>query len=152
MFNERHNLLNLDQKVAYDTIITSLETTVTNENPVDIASNDSSNVGALPFFFLRGPAGTGKTFVYNTLCSYLRSKGKIVACAASSSIAVLLLPGGRTSHFLLEILLNLHEESMCSINKNSDITEILKRVDLIIWYEVCRLHIICKKKTVRHID
>ena len=29
-------------------------------------------------FFLHGPGGTGKTYVYNTLCHYLHSQDKIV--------------------------------------------------------------------------
>ena len=45
-------------------------------------------------FFLNGPAGTGKTFVYKVLCSYLRADGIIVLCVASSGIVSLLLPGG----------------------------------------------------------
>jgi len=35
------------------------------------------------FFFLHGPAGTGKTFLYNCLCSPLRAQRKIVLCIAS---------------------------------------------------------------------
>ena len=38
-------------------------------------------------FFLQGAAGTGKTFLYNCLCSYLQARGKIVLCVASSDIA-----------------------------------------------------------------
>jgi len=49
-------------------------------------------------FFLQGAAGTGKIFLYNCLCSYLRAQGKIVLCVASSGIAAQLLPGGRTAH------------------------------------------------------
>ena len=49
-------------------------------------------------FFLHGPAGTGKTFLYNCLCSHFRAQGKIVLCVASSGIAAQLLPGGRTAH------------------------------------------------------
>lgn len=40
-------------------------------------------------FFLNGPGGTGKTFVYNTVCNTIRSKGWIALCAASSGIAAL---------------------------------------------------------------
>jgi hypothetical protein len=40
-------------------------------------------------FFLHGPGGTGKTYVYNTLCYFLRGQGKIVLCVASSGIASL---------------------------------------------------------------
>lgn len=45
-------------------------------------------------FFLYGHEGTGKTFIWKTLSSGIRSKGQIVLTVASSGIASLLLPGG----------------------------------------------------------
>ena len=48
-------------------------------------------------FFIDGPGGTGKTFLYNTLMSKVRSQSKIALGLASSGIAALLLPGGRLS-------------------------------------------------------
>nr|GEU71378.1 DNA helicase PIF1, ATP-dependent [Tanacetum cinerariifolium] len=50
------------------------------------------------FHFVYGPGGTGKTFLYKTIISRLRSELKIVLAVASSGIASLLLPGGRTAH------------------------------------------------------
>ncbi|PIA30596.1 hypothetical protein AQUCO_05500127v1 [Aquilegia coerulea] len=38
-------------------------------------------------FFLNGPAGTGKTFVYNTITDSLRSQGHIVIMVSSSGVA-----------------------------------------------------------------
>ena len=55
-------------------------------------------------FFLQGPAGTGKTFLYNCLFSYHRAQGKIVLCVESSGIAAQLLPGGRTAHTIFRFL------------------------------------------------
>jgi ATP-dependent DNA helicase PIF1 len=49
-------------------------------------------------FFLHGYGGTGKTYMWRTLASYLRSQKKIVLTVASSGIASLLLSGGRTAH------------------------------------------------------
>ena len=72
--------LNADQRHAYSTILHSI--------------NDHSK----SLYFVQGPAGTGKTFLYKVLCSYFRAKQKIVLCFASSGIAALLLPGSRTSH------------------------------------------------------
>jgi hypothetical protein len=70
---------------------------------------------------LQGPVGTGKTFAYNTLCNYYRGLGKIVLCVASSGIAALLLPGGRTSHSRFLIPLQVNRTSKCYIKKNSDL-------------------------------
>ncbi|KAI9481325.1 MAG: hypothetical protein EXX96DRAFT_618259 [Benjaminiella poitrasii] len=58
-----------------------------------------------------GPAGTGKTFVYNTLCHYYRCQGKIVLCAAYSGIATLLLAGSRTFRTRFGIPLQIYEHS-----------------------------------------
>ncbi|XP_076919538.1 uncharacterized protein LOC143580381 [Bidens hawaiensis] len=42
--------------------------------------------------------GTGKTYLWKTLCASIRSQGKIVLSVAPSGIASLLLSGGRTAH------------------------------------------------------
>ncbi|KAL0021665.1 hypothetical protein WJX77_008631 [Trebouxia sp. C0004] len=49
-------------------------------------------------FFVDGRGGTGKTFLYRLLLSHVRSQGKIALAVASSGLAALLLPGGRTAH------------------------------------------------------
>jgi hypothetical protein len=58
-------------------------------------------------FFVYGHGGTGKTFLCNTLLNSIRSQGKIAPAVASSRIAALLLPGGRTPHSRFRIPLNL---------------------------------------------
>jgi DNA replication protein DnaC len=75
-----HNLLNDEQTDAYDRIMYSVE---------------NARGG---MFMINGHGGTGKTFLYNVICSKLRSDGAIVLCIASSGIAALLLPGGCTAH------------------------------------------------------
>lgn len=86
-------------------------------------------------YFVYGSGGCGKTFLWNTIIARLRSEGRIVLPVASSGIAATLLPGGRTAHSRFKIPLKLDETSMCSISQNSDIAELLKRTDLIIWDE-----------------
>ncbi|KAF2345078.1 DNA helicase Pif1-like, partial [Trinorchestia longiramus] len=49
------------------------------------------------FFFLAGPGGSGKTYLYNTL-TYIKSQGKTVLPFATTGIAADLLSGGRTVH------------------------------------------------------
>ncbi|KAI4328560.1 hypothetical protein L6164_020904 [Bauhinia variegata] len=49
-------------------------------------------------FFLYGHGGTSKTFMWRTLTAAIHSTGNIVLAVASSGIASLLLPGGRTAH------------------------------------------------------
>jgi chromosomal replication initiation ATPase DnaA len=67
-------------------------------------------------FFLHGPGGTGKTFVYNTLCHYLRSECKIVLCVALSGIAAILLLGGRTAHSMFKIPLRFMKDQHVASN------------------------------------
>ncbi|KAH1210736.1 ATP-dependent DNA helicase PIF6 [Glycine max] len=55
-------------------------------------------------FFLYEYGGTGKTYIWKIFASSLRVDNKIVIMIASSSIASLLLPGGRTAHSKFKIL------------------------------------------------
>lgn len=125
-YQQKISMMNIGQKDVFDEIIDS------------ISSNPNT-----AHFFLQGPAGTGKTFVYNTLCHYFRRQGKIVVCVASSGIASLLLPGGRTSHSRFKIPLNIYPDSVCPIKKNSDLAAMLMQCSLIIWDEVPMQHRHC---------
>ncbi|XP_071740919.1 uncharacterized protein [Rutidosis leptorrhynchoides] len=86
-------------------------------------------------FFLYGPGGTGKTFVYKTILTKLRSKKLIALAVASSGIASLLLPGGRTAHSRFVIPLELMENSTCGIKQQTHLAELIQEVRLIIWDE-----------------
>jgi DNA replication protein DnaC len=109
--------LNPDQKAGFDKITSAVTT----------KSGD--------IFFLYGAGGTGKTFLYNTLCYHLRSQDKIVLCVASSGIAALLLQGGRTADSCFKIPIPCHESSVCSIPKTSQLAELICMTDLVIWDE-----------------
>ncbi|XP_012837943.1 PREDICTED: uncharacterized protein LOC105958488 [Erythranthe guttata] len=73
----------------------------------------SKNCGGM--YFLYGHGGTGKTFIWRTLSAAVRSKGEIVLNVASSGIASLLLPGGRTAHSRFGPPIIVHDGSTCSI-------------------------------------
>jgi len=94
-------------------------------------------------FFLHGPAGTGKTFLYNCLCSHFRAQGKIVLFVASSGIAAQLLPGGRTAHSRFKIPLSNDSNAVCNITRSSYLGELIRRTSLIIWDEVPMQHKVC---------
>ncbi|XP_050889401.1 uncharacterized protein LOC127094636 [Lathyrus oleraceus] len=91
-------------------------------------------------FFLYGYGGTGKTYMWRTLASYIRSKKQICLTVASSGIASLLLPGGRTAHSMFKIPIPTMESSTCNIDKGSDRAELLKMAKLIIWDEAPMAH------------
>ncbi len=65
-------------------------------------------------FFVDGPGGTGKTFLYNLLLGHMRVRGGIALAVASSGIAALLMEGGRTAHSRFKIpIQGLHDASTC---------------------------------------
>jgi hypothetical protein len=81
--------LNEEQRKAFDEIV------------------EAVNTKSGQIFFLHGPGGTGKTYIYNTLCCFLHGQHKIIICVASSGIAALLIIGGRTSHSCFKIPINI---------------------------------------------
>jgi hypothetical protein len=122
-WESHHCLLNDEQSDAYERILSSVE-------------NDRGGM-----FMINGHGGTGKTFLYNVICSKLRSDGTIVLCIASSGIAALLLPGGRTAHSMFKIPIdNLSADSICSIPKNSMRADLMRVVKCIIWDEIVPQH------------
>ncbi|XP_050890003.1 uncharacterized protein LOC127095340 [Lathyrus oleraceus] len=91
-------------------------------------------------FFLHGNGGMGKTFMWKTLASYLRSKHQIVITIASSGIASLLLPGGRTAHSKFKILVPTLENIICNIEPKDDLAKMMRQTQLIIWDEAPMAH------------
>ncbi|XP_071687955.1 uncharacterized protein [Rutidosis leptorrhynchoides] len=65
----------------------------------------------------------------------LRARGKIVLALASSGIASLILPSERTAHSQFKFPLDLTDESMCNIKKNTQMAKLIESTDLIIWDE-----------------
>ncbi len=82
MRDEHVPQLNLEQRVVYDNVMAAVDRHA---------------------FFVNGPGGTGKTFLYSCLLSTVRAQGRVVVVMASSGIAALLLNGGRTAHSRFKI-------------------------------------------------
>ena len=66
-------------------------------------------------FFLDGPGGSGKTFLYNAIIKTIKGSGKDVLAFATTGIASLLLEGGRTVHSGLKLPLDVNESSVAGI-------------------------------------
>ena len=113
--DEKIQSMKEDQKACYDRIVTSVETDCIRTH-----------------FFLSGPAGTSKIFLYQAFCHHFRSKKEIVLCVASSGIAALLLLGGRTLHFRFKIPLECTPNGTCNITRQSLLASLLTRTSLII--------------------
>nr|GFD27877.1 ATP-dependent DNA helicase PIF1-like [Tanacetum cinerariifolium] len=105
-------------------------------------------------FFVYGYGGTGKTHLYKTMSATLRSKGDIVLNVASSGIVALLLEGERTAHIRFAIPINVVEDSMCHIVADSDLADLIRKANLIIWDEAPMINMHCYEafdKTLRDI-
>lgn len=96
-------------------------------------------------FFLQSSADTDKIFLYCTLCNYYWAMSKIIMCVISFNIAALLLLSNQTLHFCFKISLKLHEFSVCFINKNTQLANLLQNTVLIIWNEMFMQHKYCFK-------
>ncbi|XP_050111764.1 ATP-dependent DNA helicase PIF1-like [Malus sylvestris] len=114
--------LNDDQRSAFNTIMGAIQRS---ENKT---------------FFVDGPDGTGKTYLYCALLANLRRLRHIVLATTSSGIAATILPGGRTTHSKFKIPLSLDASSMSSINKQSDLAKLIQKTKAIIWDEATMMH------------
>ena len=118
------SLLNTDQLAIFNCIIAAI-------NQPDIEQRA---------FFIDGPGGTGKTFLYNTLLAKIRSQGQIALAKASSGIAALLLQGGRTVHSRMKVPISLNEQSVCNISKQTALAKLIQNAKLLVWDEAPMIH------------
>jgi hypothetical protein len=110
--------LNEEQHAAYNEIMSLVDT----EN------------GGL--FFVDGPGGTRKTYLYRALLAAIRSQKKIVVATTTSGVAASIMPGGRTAHSRFKVPLTIDDGTICSFMKQSGIGKLLRTASLIIWDEV----------------
>ncbi|KAJ9566736.1 hypothetical protein OSB04_002702 [Centaurea solstitialis] len=122
--------LNSDQKYAYNEVMRHVD----------------DNIPGV--FFIDGPGGTGKTFLYKALLANVRCRGFIALATASSGVAANNMPGGRTAHSRFKIPLNLDNNSMCNIKKQSGAAQLLRVAKLIIWDEAS----MAKRQAVEALD
>ena len=125
-----HNNLNKEQRTAYDEILATID----------------SKTGGI--FFIDGPGGTGKTFLYRALLATVREQGKIALATATSGVAASIMPGGRTAHSRFKIPLRIDDGSICTFPKESGTAQLLKEASLIIWDEAS----MTKRQAVEALD
>jgi len=142
LFDSMWEKLNEEQVACFNSIVATVESHERN-------TQQQEPSGA---FFLHGPAGTGKTFLYNCLCSHFQSQGKIVLCVASSGIAAQFLHGGWTAHSRFKISLSNDINAVCNITHNSSLGELIRTAFLIIWDEVPIQHTACFKAVNRTLN
>jgi hypothetical protein len=125
------SLLNEEQRVAYDEIISTID----------------SKRGGL--FFVDGPGGTGKTFfLYRALLGTVRSQNKLVVATTTSGVATSIMHGGRTAHSRFKIPLTLNDKQGCDFIKQCGTAKLLQQTSLIIWDEAS----MTKRQAVEALD
>ena len=144
----QHNidLLNDDQRAAFDQVVGAVHDAESGATP-DGATPD----GAPTVFFLNGPGGVGKTFVYKTLLQHVRHRTDddvrnvwhVALATASNGLPAQLLPGGKTAHraFRLPVTDDFRSKPLvCNVSKDSQHAEVLRRAKLIVWDEATASH------------
>jgi hypothetical protein len=99
-------------------------------------------------FFVDGPGGTSKTFLYRCLIATVRSEGLIAVITTTSGITASIMPGDHTAHSIFKIPIKISDGSICKFPKQSDTTDLLRSVALIIWDEVA----MTKRQSVETLD
>jgi hypothetical protein len=117
-------LFNGDQEHAYFTIKNVM------------IGNRALDQEASRFFFIDGPGGTGKTFVYNTLLHAVRAQGGSFISVAWTGIAAMLLLEGQTSHTGFRIPMNIDETTRLHQDRHSLIWKRVQEATVIIWDEI----------------
>ncbi|KAG5575728.1 hypothetical protein H5410_055862 [Solanum commersonii] len=122
--------LNRDQQIAYNTIMNRVF---------------SNKPGA---FFIDGPGGTGKTFLYRVLLATVRHQGFVALATTSFGVATSLLPGGRTAHSRFKLPIEIDGNFSCNISKQSSLASLIRDAKLIVWDEIS----MAKKEMIEALD
>ncbi|XP_058189501.1 uncharacterized protein LOC131307104 [Rhododendron vialii] len=123
-------LLNTEQTIAYNQILDA------------VFSNKSQ------CFFIDGPGGTGKTFLYRAILAAVRSQRKIALATASSGVVASILPNGRTAHSRFKIPIHGEGKLCCNVGKQTGLATLLRKAVLIIWDEAS----MAKKQAIEALD
>ncbi|XP_027090301.1 uncharacterized protein [Coffea arabica] len=86
-------------------------------------------------FFIDGPGGMEKIFLYRSLLATLRSQGYIAIAVATSGVATSLRPGGRTAHSRFKISLDFSKNKTCQLSKQSSMAQLIIECKLFLWDE-----------------
>lgn len=62
---------------------------------------------------------------------------------ASSGVAALLLPPGRTTHSRFKIPLEIHDTTVCDAKRGSNLADLIAETSLVIWDEALMKHRQC---------
>lgn len=116
------------QKDVFNTMLTSINEQISNRPRL---------------FFLDGPGGTGKTYLYNTLINVLVGRGSKVIASATTGIASTLLIDGATFHSQIKIFPPITETTRSRIEQHQFEAQRIREASLIIIDEVTMMNSHC---------
>lgn len=147
VLNENNEQLDGNRALDPDMLIESLNETQRNAFDQIVAAIEDQQQPHR-FFFLDGPGGTGKTYLYNALISHLNRQNKIVLSYATTGIAADLLIDGRTAHSGMKLPVPILDTSTSRMRIPSENSDKLKNAHLLIIDEAAML----SKNALRIID
>ncbi|XP_047259046.1 ATP-dependent DNA helicase pfh1-like, partial [Capsicum annuum] len=127
---DAHTKLNPEQEQAFKIILERID------------------CGQSGLFFIDGPGGTGKTFLYRALLANIRSRDMIELATVTSGVAAALLSGGCTAHSRFEIPLQTTDATVTRMSKQSVGAKLIKKAKLIIWDEAS----MASRRTIKPAD
>ena len=89
------------------------------------------------YVYIDARGGTGKTFVLNAILAAVRvmDGGSIGLGVGSTGIAANLLHLGRTFHSRFKVPLNINQDSICNIDVQSNLAQLIRISKIIVWDE-----------------
>ena len=111
----------------------SLNANVTNQN---VNLNNRSEC----LFFVDGPGGSGKTYLYNYLIKVCKNKNRKISCSAWVGVAATLLENGGTCHSVFKLPVPCDNGSKCNISPASDYGKMIKEIDMFIVDEISMMN------------
>ena len=121
---ERKSKFTNSQRIVFETVMEAVE----NRNPLSL--------------FIDARGGTGKTYVLNTILAAVRliDNGSVALAVGTTGIAAYLLQLGRTLYSRFKVPLNITNESVCSINSQSTLANLIRMAKIIVWDEAPMSH------------
>ena len=111
--------LNESQRLAYDSIMEAMRDETLER-----------------FFYIDGPGGSGKTYLYNTLLHSVRAQGGTFISVAWTGVAAMLLLDGQTSHTGFRLPLRIDETTSLHQDRSSQVWKRIESASIIIWDEI----------------
>lgn len=117
------NLLNVQQREIYEEVMKAAQKV---ENGETVENS---------MFYIDGPGGTGKTYLYNAILSNLIGRHKVTIAVAWTGMASTLLLNGTTVHKAFKLPLTLTESTVAGWSVHHSKSQKIKNASIIVWDE-----------------